>query len=50
LVTGGTQIVGGLLQGYGATQAQKEQIARDEALKRQYNVNIGYDAGWKKYV
>ena len=30
-------------------RVQAEQ-ARDEALKRQYNANIGYDAGWKKYV
>lgn len=49
LVTGGTQLVGGLLQGYGASQAQKEQIARDEELRRKYGANIGYDAGWKKY-
>jgi len=49
LISGGTQLVGGLLQGYGASQAQKEKLAQDEALRRQYGLNIGYDAGWKKY-
>ena len=49
LISGGTQLVGGLLQGYGASQAQKEKLAQDEALRRLYGANIGYDAGWKKY-
>jgi hypothetical protein len=41
VVTSGTQLIGGVMQGYGARQEQKrqEQMAADQ--KATYNRNIG---------
>jgi hypothetical protein len=41
LISGGTQLIGGAMQGYGAQQQQKkqEQMAADE--RQRYNTNVG---------
>jgi hypothetical protein len=41
LITGGTQLIGGVMQGYGARQEQKRQEQMTEDQKAAYNRNIG---------
>lgn len=41
MVMGGTQLIGGAMQGYGADQQQKRQYQQEQAARDRYNTNIG---------
>lgn len=41
LISGGTQLIGGAMQGYGAQQQQKEQLKMAAAERNRYNANVG---------
>jgi hypothetical protein len=41
LIQGGTQLIGGIMQGKGAQQQQEQQIAMAEDDRKRYNTNIG---------
>lgn len=41
LISGGTQLIGGVMQGIGAREEQKRQEDLDAAARNRYNINMG---------
>lgn len=41
LISGGTQLIGGVMQGYGAKKQQDQQVQMAEDERKRYNTNVG---------
>jgi hypothetical protein len=41
LISGGTQLIGGAMQGYGAKKQQDQQVQMAEDERKRYNTNVG---------
>jgi hypothetical protein len=41
LISGGTQLIGGVMQGVGAQKQQDQQIQLAEDERKRYNTNVG---------
>jgi len=49
LISGGTQLAGGLIQGYGAQKQYEDQKQLDADARKRYNQNIGVNLNIPKF-